>query len=163
MKSKFDLDLWLFDPNQHMPSGMVNTCVKYHYCKSKGKGSYRAETSFPQTVGQKDRWIDSHGETTLRNVSMVNHALGQTRFNLGSSTVIKFLYMVLWWRPWWNMVHHAGLLLTMVLHFDHGNYDNLLVHHGNLVWKLAQRLWDIHKESGFTPVFQCYKQKDGYI
>ena len=23
---------------------------------------------------------------------------------------------VLWYRPWWNMVHHAGLLLTMVFH-----------------------------------------------
>ena len=42
-------------------------------------------------------------------------------------------------------MHHAGLLLTMVfhgktwlfnhgsIHFDHGDYDNLLVHHGNLV------------------------------
>ena len=49
------------------------------------------------------------------------------------------------------------------IHFDHGDYDNLLVHHGNLVWKLAPRLSDIHKESDFTPVFQCYKQKDGYI
>ena len=40
----------------------------------------------------------------------------QPRFNHGSSTVIKFLYMVLRCRPWWNMVHHAGLLLTMVFH-----------------------------------------------
>ena len=38
----------------------------------------------------------------------------QPRFNRGSSTVIKFLYMVLRCRPLWNMVHHAGLLLTMV-------------------------------------------------
>ena len=40
----------------------------------------------------------------------------QPRFNHGSSTVIRFLYMVLWCRPWWNMVHHADLLLTMVFH-----------------------------------------------
>ena len=37
-KSKYDLDLWLFDPklNRDSPRVMVNTSVKYHHCMWKG-------------------------------------------------------------------------------------------------------------------------------
>ena len=41
----------------------------------------------------------------------------QLRFKRGSiKHCHKILYMVLSCRPWWNMVHHAGLLLTILFH-----------------------------------------------
>ena len=40
-KSKYDLDLWPLDSkiNRGPPVVIINSCVKYHYCMSKGNGT----------------------------------------------------------------------------------------------------------------------------
>ena len=62
LKSKFDLELWPFDPeiNRGPPWVMVNTCVKYHYCMWKVKGVIVRKLTF-STYGQ----TDNHGETSI--------------------------------------------------------------------------------------------------
>ena len=83
--------------------------MKFHEDRCKGEAVMRMKTILPNHAYypcEMGPWL-----TMLLVKIMV-----QPRFNHGSSTVIKFLYMVLRCRPWWNMVHRAGLLLTMVFH-----------------------------------------------
>ena len=61
-KSEFDLDLWPIDPkiNRGPPWVMINSCLKYHHCMSKGNGVIVRKPPFHRQTDSQPISIPPH-------------------------------------------------------------------------------------------------------